>query len=63
VRSNPGTIFFSGSRTFPDGVVAVPPNGNGQTNAPGFDPNTYFLPGILPDGNFRNRFDFNKYTD
>jgi iron complex outermembrane receptor protein len=63
VRSNPGTIFFSGNAMFPDGVVAVPPGGNGRTNVPGFDPNTYFLPGILPDGNFRNRFDFNKYTE
>jgi iron complex outermembrane receptor protein len=63
VRSDPGTIFFSGSAAFPDGVAAVPPGGNGRTNVPGFNPNTYFLPGILPDGNFRNRFDFNKHTE
>ena len=63
VRSNPGTIFFSGSAAFPDGVAAVPPGGNGRTNVPGFNPDNYFLPGILPDGNFRNRFDFNKYTE
>ena len=63
VRSNPGTIFFSGSPAFPDGVAAVPPGGNGRTNAPGFLPENYFLPGVLPDGNFRNRFNFNKFTE
>ena len=63
VRGNPGTIFFSGSAAFPDGTVAVPRGGNGRTNAPGFDPANYFVPGVLPDGNFANRFNFNKYTE
>lgn len=62
-RGNPGTIFFSGNATFPDGSVAVPKGGNGRTNLPGFDPNNYFLPGSLPDGNLRNRFNFNDYTE
>jgi iron complex outermembrane receptor protein len=62
-RPNPGTILFSGSDAFPYGVAAVPPGGNGRTNVPGFDPANYFLPGILPDGNFRNWFDLNKYTE
>ena len=62
-RGNPGTIFFSGSPAFPDGTAAVPRGGNGLTNAPGFNPDTYFLPGSLPDGNLRNRFNFNDYTE
>ena len=63
VRSNPGTIFFSGSAAFPDGVAGVPRGGNGRTNVPGFNPDTYFVPGLQPDGNFTNRFNFSKYTD
>ena len=63
VRGNPGTIFLTPTPAFPDGVAAVPRGGNGRTNAPGFDPNTYFVQGLLPDGNFRNRFNFNKFTD
>ncbi|MEO7318828.1 MAG: TonB-dependent receptor [Chthoniobacteraceae bacterium] len=62
-RGNPGTIFFSGSPAFPDGAVAVPRGGNGLTNAPGFNPDTYFLPGVLPDGSLRNRFNFNEFTE
>ncbi len=63
VRSNPGTIFFSGNNMFADGVVGVPTGGNGRTNAPGFDPNKYFVNGTLPDGNFTNRFNFNAYSE
>ncbi len=63
VRSNPGTIFFSGNAMFPDGVVAVPQGGNGRTNAPGFNPYNYFVNGLQADGNFTNRFNFNRYTE
>ena len=63
VRGNPGTFLITPTADFPDGVAAVPRGGNGRTNAPGFNAANYFLPGILPDGNFRNRFDFNKYTE
>lgn len=62
-RGNPGTIFFSGSPDFPDGAVAVPRGGNGRTNVPGFNPANYFVPASLADGNLRNRFNFNDYTE
>ena len=51
VRSNPATIFTSTD------VLAVPRGSNGNLAVGDF------LPGILPDGNFRNRFDFNKFTE
>ncbi len=56
-RGNPGTFFTS------TGTFAVPKGGNGRTNVPGFNPDNYFVPGELPDGSIRNRFNFNKYTD
>ena len=63
VRGNPGTIFLTPTAAFPDGVAAVPRGGDGRTNVPGFDPANYFVPGVLPDGNLTNRFNFNKFTE
>ena len=63
VRGNPGTFFITPTPAFPDGVAAVPRGGNGRTNVPGFDPASYFVPGVLPDGNFTNRFNFNRFTE
>ncbi len=50
-RGNPGTIFAS------SGDFAVPRGSNGKLGV------NDFLPGELPDGNIRNRFNFDKYTE
>ncbi len=50
-RSNPGTIFTS------TGAFAVPPGSNGRLGV------NDFLPGELPDGNLRNRYNFNKDSE
>jgi iron complex outermembrane receptor protein len=50
-RGNPGTIFAS------SGDFAVPRGSNGRLGV------NDFLPGELPDGNIRNRFNFDKYTE
>ena len=50
-RGNPGTIFAS------TGDFAVPRGSNGKLGV------NDFLPGETPDGNIRNRFNFDKYTE
>jgi len=50
-RGNPGTIFTS------NGAFAVPRGSNGRLTTGDF------LDGSLPDGNLRNRYDFNKDSE
>ena len=49
--SNPGTIFTATD------ILAVPKGSNGRLQTGDF------LPGFTPDGNLRNRFNFQKYIE